>query len=120
MFQIFRALAERVKALFVTDAALDFEAEFLCRDAERKAELLRQATRYDEEGLHGIAGHIRQQAELLSLERPLASVLPSVTHLQVGAKGTTDLSALPALANESLAPSGPKALHGPKKKGAKK
>ena len=70
-----------MKALFITTAALDFEADLLARDAERKAELLRQADRYDAEGLHGIAQHLRQQSEALSLQRPLASVLPSVDHL---------------------------------------
>ena len=81
MFALFRALTERVKALFITTAALDFEADLLARDAERKAELLRQADRYDTEGLHGIAQHLRQQSEALSLQRPLASMLPSVDHL---------------------------------------
>ena len=55
MFSLFKALFARLKALFVTDAALDVEAEFLARDAERKANLLRQADRYEQEGLHGIA-----------------------------------------------------------------
>jgi len=81
MFALFRALTERVKALFLTTAALDFEADWLARDAERRADLLRQADRYDAEGLHGIAGQLRRQAESLSLHRPLAGVLPAVEHL---------------------------------------
>jgi hypothetical protein len=81
MFALFRALSERVKALFVTTVALDFEADLFARDAERKAELLRQAQRYDDEGLHGIAEHLRRQAGNLALERPLAGVLPAVDHL---------------------------------------
>lgn len=84
MFQLFRALAERVKALFLTHAALDFEAEFLARDAERKAELLRQAARYEEEGLSSVARQLRQQVEMVDLQRPLATVLPAVEHLQAG------------------------------------
>jgi hypothetical protein len=36
---------------------------------------------YEAEGLHGIAQHLRRQAENLSLHRPLAGVLPSVEHL---------------------------------------
>jgi hypothetical protein len=81
MFQLFRALAERVKALFVTNAALDFECEFLTAAAERQASLLRQADRYDAEGLRGIAAHLRQQAEAIDLNRPLAMTLPIVDHL---------------------------------------
>jgi hypothetical protein len=82
MFSLFRALIERLKALFVTDAAMEFEAELLTRDAERRAELHRQADRYDAEGLHGIADRLRKQAEGLNLDRPLASVLPSLEHWQ--------------------------------------
>jgi hypothetical protein len=81
MFTLFRALSERVKALFITTAALDFEADLLARDAERKAELLRQAQRYEAEGLTGVAEQMRRQAEALSLQRPLAGVLPAMDHL---------------------------------------
>jgi hypothetical protein len=35
MCALFRSLAERIKALFVVDAGLDFEAEFLARGAAR-------------------------------------------------------------------------------------
>jgi hypothetical protein len=81
MFSLFRAITERLKALFATSAALELESELLARDAERKADLLRRADQYDQEGLHGIATHLRQQADLLSLQRPLASVLPALTYL---------------------------------------
>lgn len=46
MIALFRAVIERVKALFITAAALDLEADFVARHAERQAELLRQADRY--------------------------------------------------------------------------
>jgi hypothetical protein len=81
MLQLFHALAQRVKALFITNAALDFEAQFVSRDAERKAELLRQAAQYEKEGLHIIAQELRERAEQISLEQPLATVLPSIEHL---------------------------------------
>jgi hypothetical protein len=81
MFSFFRALTDRVKALFATNAAMDFEAELLARDAERRAELHRLADRYDTEGLHGIANHLRQRVDNLSLDRPLAIVLPALDHL---------------------------------------
>ena len=82
MIALFRALTERLKALFVTDVALDFDAELLARAAERQAELLRRADRYDSEGLSGIAGQLRRQAEAIDLQRPLAGVLPALEHLQ--------------------------------------
>lgn len=81
MLTIFRAVAERVRALFVTDAALEFEAELLTRQAERRAHLLRLAARYEIEGFHDLAQNLRRQADTLSTDRPLAGVLPAVDHL---------------------------------------
>ena len=54
----------------------------LARDAERKADLLRQAQKFDDEGLKDVAQHLRQQTQALGVERPLASVLPAIEHLQ--------------------------------------
>lgn len=104
MFQLFQSLAERVKALFITHAALDFEAEFCARDAERKAELLRQAARYEDEGLHGIAQHLRQQADALCRERPLAGVLPSIEHLCARGRGSVPLLAQASTSRQPLPP----------------
>lgn len=95
MFSIFRAVVERLKALFATSAALELEAEFVARDAERKAELLRLADHYAGEGLHGIASHLRLRAENLSVERPLAGTLPAVEHL-LSAGGNAELPLLDA------------------------
>jgi hypothetical protein len=50
MFNAFRALAERVKALFVAYAGLELAAEFLVRGAARQAQLLRQAAENEKEG----------------------------------------------------------------------
>jgi len=80
MHWLFRALTDRLKAMFIADVATDFEAQLLARAAERKAELLRQAQRYDDEGLKSIAQHVRQQAEGLDIQRPLSSVLPAIDH----------------------------------------
>lgn len=96
MFALFRALTHRLKALFLTAVGLDFEAQLLTHDAERRAELLRQAQRYEDEGLRGLAEHLRQRAESISLERPLASVLPAVAHLQTAPPDTADTPLLPA------------------------
>lgn len=93
MFSLFRALTDRVKAMFVTNAALELESELLARDAERKAELLRLADNYAKEGLHAVADQLRRQVESLSLQRPLASVVPSLTYLQDGEDG--DMPATP-------------------------
>ena len=68
--------------MFAANAAMEFEAELLVHDAERKAELLRQADRYEAEGLHAVAAQLRQRADALSLDRPLAAVLPSLAHWQ--------------------------------------
>lgn len=81
MFALFRALSERVKALFVTTVAIDFEADMMTRDAERKAELFRLADRYEADGLADVAENLRRRAETLSLQRPLACVLPAAEHL---------------------------------------
>jgi hypothetical protein len=83
---LFRTIADRLKAMFVADVATDFEAQFLACDAERKAELLRQAQRYDDEGLKGVAQDLRQQTESLGTQRPLASVLPAIEHWQATEK----------------------------------
>jgi hypothetical protein len=82
MFSIVTALIARLKALFVTHAALEIEAELIASCAERRAELLRQAKRYEEEGLQGIAQNLRRQAEDLSVQKPLSSVLPAIAHVQ--------------------------------------
>jgi hypothetical protein len=69
MLWLFRALTDRLKAMFVADVATDFEAQLLARDAERQAELLRQAQKYE-----------------LGTARPLASVLPAIEHWQATEK----------------------------------
>jgi hypothetical protein len=91
MLWLFRALAERLKALFVADIANDFEIQLLTRDAERRAELLRQVQRYEAEGFHGIARHMRQRAEEIDLQKPLAGLLPAIAHLQENLPESTPL-----------------------------
>jgi len=75
-------LIDRFKALFIARAVLELEADLLALGAERKAELLRRADQYDREGQKGIAQELRQQAETLSIDKPLASVQVLITHLQ--------------------------------------
>src|SRR5688572_29194757 len=85
MFGLFRILSDRLKALFVADVASEFEAELVSREAERRAELLRQAQGYQQEGLDAVADRLRLQADALSFQAPLAGVLPALQHLQAPA-----------------------------------
>ncbi len=79
---MFKALATRIKALFFTNAALDVEAEFLSRSAERKAQLLDEANHYEKEGKTELAKQLQERAGGIDFNRPLAVVLPSVEHLR--------------------------------------
>jgi hypothetical protein len=119
MFSLFRAITDRIKALFATSAALELESDLLLHHAERKAEMLRRADQYDQEGLHGIATHLRQQADLLSLQRPLASVLPALEHLASDSPNPQPLPLLASLPSNASSDTSPKPLPGPHKKGKK-
>jgi hypothetical protein len=103
MPSVVRAVLERSAALFAGSAALELEAECLARHAERQAELLRLADRYADEGLYDVAARLRRQAEEVRPERPLAGVLPSLSHLGAA-------SAVPAVpAASAPTPSAPSA-----------
>jgi hypothetical protein len=82
MFSIVCALLARFKALFVTYVVLDLEADLIAACAKRKAELLRQAKQYEQEGLTNVAEQLRLHAESLSPDEPLGSVLTIIAHLQ--------------------------------------
>ena len=112
MFSIFRPILDRLKVIFATSAAQELESEFMARDAERRAELLRQATRYEQEGLHGIALQLRQRVDELDGKQPLAGVLSAISHLQLDLADTNEQ---PRLENSQPTP----ALPEPKKKGKK-
>ena len=74
MFHLLQSVIDRVKAMFTLDAALDLEQEFVTRQAERKAVLMRRADEFENEGLNSIAADLRRQAENLSERRPLQTV----------------------------------------------
>ena len=76
MIRLLQSVIDRVKAMFTLDAMLDLEQQFLTRHAERRADLIRAADRYQREGLSAIAADLRRQAESLSEQRPLQTVLP--------------------------------------------
>ncbi|MDB5313930.1 MAG: hypothetical protein JWO38_8132, partial [Gemmataceae bacterium] len=80
MLTLFRAVVDRLKVLFATAAAAELEAEFLAREAERRADLFRQADRYAADGLPVVAAGLRARAEALSADRPGGTVLPAMAH----------------------------------------
>ena len=99
MLNLFQAITDRLRALFVADVALDFEAQLLSRQADRQAELLLQAEQHDRHGFPAVAARLRAQAEALGIERPLASILPALAHWQADAQPTPAISAdIPATA----------------------
>jgi hypothetical protein len=119
MLSIFRVIIDRVKALFAVSAAQELESEILLRDAERKAELLRQADRYDGEGLRGIATHLRLGADAVTVQRPLAGVLPALEHLAGDPHAHQITPLLPGLSGNGTPDTPHKSLPAPKKKGGK-
>ena len=82
MFNPFQVIADRLRAAFVADMALDVEAQLVSRQADRQAELLLQAEDHDRHGFPTVAARLRAQAEALGLDRPLAGVLPALAHWQ--------------------------------------
>ncbi len=81
MLSLFFSLTERLKALFVTNLAREFESDFLTADAERQAQLHRLAARYEREGLASVAKQLRQRVDALDSQQPLALILPATDHL---------------------------------------
>ena len=81
MIKLLNALVARIKAMFAANAALEIQADFAVRSAERKAGLLRLAAKYDEEGLTSVAHDLRQQAEGLHLQQTFGEVVPSINEL---------------------------------------
>jgi hypothetical protein len=86
MLALFQSIVDRIKAMFAADAALDLEAQFVARQADRKADLLRKAAEFEEEGLTRIAQELRLHAEALSIKRPLDAIQPAAAELGSDAK----------------------------------
>ena len=104
------------KSLLIADAALGLEAEFLARQADRKAELLQKAQEYAEQGLDDVADELRGQALGLSIETPVSSVLPGIAELN-GEPTESEPSKLEAATKSAMAIPSP---NGAKTKKAKK
>lgn len=105
MFSLIRVLIERLKALFLSHALVDLEADLIALGARRQASLLRQADQFEEGGLSSIALRVREQAAMLAVDRPLASVKAALSHLteQIGAAPAELAASLPA-EPEAIAP----------------
>lgn len=97
MHWLFSRITGRLRALFVADVALTLESEALSREADRRAALLRQANAYREEGLETVADALEQQAHELTVERPLAGILPAIEHWQEGQPVAVEGSCQPRL-----------------------
>jgi hypothetical protein len=70
MNELFRAVSERLKAIFTTHAALELEAELILCHARRKAALVQEAARLEQEGLADLAADLRRHAGGMDLARP--------------------------------------------------
>lgn len=81
MLSLFRSVGDRLRALFATDVALDFESMFVRRQADRKAEILRHAAELERQGMKSVAAELREQANTISIGRPLATILPATAEL---------------------------------------
>src|SRR5262245_36984848 len=81
MLGLFRALVERVKAVLAVRAAQEIEADALAHAAQRKAELLELAAKYETEGQKEVAAELRSRVGRVDADRPVAGVLPAVAHL---------------------------------------
>lgn len=114
MFKLFRVILDRIKALLVTQAVLEFETDFVIQHAERQAQLLRLAAGYEAEGMPLIAQHVRRQAETLGAHGSLVWQLPSLPNIANGTDRPEGLEAssvpaeLPLLNKKPAEPQNPR------------
>ncbi len=78
---LFSAVARRVRAALLADAAGWVEARFHVRAANQAATLLEEADRHAAAGRKGVADTLRRRAAELTGDRPLAGVLAAIGHL---------------------------------------
>jgi hypothetical protein len=77
MASLFDVLVSRLRAVLLSHAAWDLEAEFLTRTAQRRADLFRQAALYEQEGLTEVAQELRRQASAVGVQSPLSTTTPT-------------------------------------------
>ena len=75
------ALARRVRAMLLADAATWLEARFHARAADRRAWLHAEADRHEAAGRTDVAAELRRRAGELTADRPLAGVLAAAADL---------------------------------------
>ncbi|HVK11904.1 MAG TPA: hypothetical protein VM597_24235 [Gemmataceae bacterium] len=78
---LFAALARRVRAALLADAAGWLEARLHARAAGRRAWLHAEADRHEAAGRKDVAAELRRQAATLTADRPLAAVRAAVADL---------------------------------------
>jgi hypothetical protein len=100
MLKLLQAIIARIKALLAMAASWALEADVLLCHAEIKADLLRQAQRYEDEGLTILANELRQRAEEIDLQRPMTGMSVADT-LTAGATQTTSDAIAPAALPET-------------------
>lgn len=91
-------------ALFFSGLAAEEQSRQIAAHAERKAELLRLAARYREEGFSDLADELIRQAQELSLANPLGACQPVFAPVPPGPGTTPSLPALPAPPTPSTTP----------------
>lgn len=96
---LFQSVSDRVKSLFLTDAALSIETELIARNAQRKSELLKLADKYRQEGQPTVADDLVRQAERQDPNRPTASINQAIDYFQ----GQDGLLCLPVGPKQPLA-----------------
>lgn len=103
MFSMIRNWMDQVRMLLIAQAALQWQADAIADGAERKAELLRRAKNYEEEGLTALAEEVRRQAQNLSLElqAPPATALPASASEAKAPEGAKDPPAPAAAGKKS-------------------
>src|ERR1700733_5864769 len=77
MSELFRAITERLKAIFAANAALELEAELLVAHIERKTALLRLAAQCAQEGFEDLAEELRNYIEGMNPRQPATAILPT-------------------------------------------
>jgi hypothetical protein len=92
---LFSAVARRVRAALLADAAGWVETQFHVRSANQAAALLTEADRHAAAGRARVAEALRRRAAELSGDRPLAGVLAAVEHLAAGGTAGPPVPALP-------------------------
>src|SRR4051794_7635010 len=89
MNELFRAVTERLKAVFTAHTAVELEADLTSRHVERKAGLLRQAAQLEAEGMAELAQALRRAAARWAPSGRAAGLLPPLCNRAAETPGLT-------------------------------